>query len=99
MKMEHVSTERLFEASEDGDLSADELTHLRECSDCREVLSVLTRYNRLRLQKLASGSVSQHIPLPDLWLHGNASEIDGIYLMHLQGCELCIGTLALCRNA
>jgi len=98
MTDQHLSTERLFEASEGIDFLADEISHLRDCSDCREVLSLLTRYKRQRLQKLANGSIAHHVPLAELWNYGQGSEIDGTYHTHLLGCELCAGVLGVCRK-
>jgi len=95
MTTEHVSTERLYD---DIGLTPDEVAHVRDCSGCREVLTVLTRHKRLRLQKLASGSAAQHVPLAELWQHRRGKDIDGTYRTHLGGCELCTDILDLCRR-
>src|SRR6476660_9058544 len=93
MNADHVSTECLFEASKGGELATAEVSHVRDCSECLEVLVLLTRHSRLRIQKLASGSISHHVPLADLWLHGRGSEMDGTYRTHLIGCAVCSGKL------
>jgi len=95
MKTEHVSTERLYD---DIGLTPDEVAHVRDCSGCREVLTVLTRHKRLRFQKLARGSVAHHVPLAELWQYRSGKDIDGTYQTHLNGCELCTDVLELCRS-
>jgi len=97
--VEHISTERVFEACEGADMVPEELTHVRACTECLDVLSLVTRYKRLRFQKLASGSIAHHVPLVELWLYGRGSKIDDTYRMHLIDCEFCMGSLGLCRDA
>jgi len=97
MSADHILTEQVFKAAEGIDLTEAEIGHLRGCADCREVLSVLTRHNRLRLQKLAVGSLRDHLPIAEIWGHARGSDIDGVYQNHLGKCDQCTDVLAFCR--
>src|SRR4051794_15676057 len=105
MNAEHISAERLYEAAEGIDLQSAPLEHLRNCAPCQEILRIMTRHIKTRLQnehwpRSADGvNPAIHVSLVQLWLYRRGTETEARHRAHILACGRCRSVLAICRRA
>src|SRR3954462_4557364 len=72
--------------------------HLRNCPDCRKMLTTLIRHSATAGSMIFRSIGPEHLPIRQLWDYARGIEIDTPAVQHLTSCKDCLGVVKFCRS-